>query len=493
MIHDKLLAKETWRWLSLILIVIVSVIGLYLIISRLPPPIDMSAQTDKNIPRAFGSESFTLANGMKVIVIPNHRAPVVTHMVWYLTGAADEAHGESGIAHFVEHLMFRGTQMIGPGEFSRKIRAMGGIQNAFTSQDTTAYFQSISKDHLADVMRMEADRMNNLIFPEEDVAAEQKVVIEERRQRTENDPRGYFFEQLRAMLFTNHPYGHPVIGWLHEVDALDRPHVKKFYDTWYAPNNAILIVAGDVTADELKPLAQEIYGVLPAEEVPARKWTEVPPLIALPRLELNHKDIQQPAFYRLWRVPSYAQDYETALAFDLLAEIVDGGAATRLYNHFVRETGLASSASFWFSGTQRSDAMLGLTLIPADGISLEVLEHAADQFLADLSVTSFSEEEINEARLRLQDQAVFARDSLSGPAMIIGHMVTAGVTLENIETWPTQLELVDPAAITQAAGFVSPDGYGQRPYVTGLLMPAAGNVPASEQETASFPLEEVNR
>jgi len=209
--------------------------------------------------KTFNAETFALANGMQVVVIPNHRAPIVTHMVWYRTGAIDEPPGQSGIAHFVEHLMFKGTNNFPPGAFSKRVSAMGGDDNAFTSQDYTAYFESVAVSRLADVMAMEAERMTGLLFPPDEVLSERKVVIEERRQRTENDPRAYFYEQMRSALFVNHPYGNPVVGWFQELDSLNRANVKHFYETHYAPNNAILIVSGDITAKKLKPLADKIF------------------------------------------------------------------------------------------------------------------------------------------------------------------------------------------------------------------------------------------
>lgn len=179
--------------------------------------------------KVFNAETFTLTNGMEVVVIPNRRAPVVTHMVWYRVGAADDPPGQSGIAHFVEHLMFKGTKDMPPGEFSKRVKSMGGNDNAFTGHNSTAYFQSISVGNLEAVMKMEADRMLNLTFPPDEVLSERKVVIEERRERTENDPRGYFQEQMRAALFVNHPYANPPVGWFHEVGALERENVKDFY------------------------------------------------------------------------------------------------------------------------------------------------------------------------------------------------------------------------------------------------------------------------
>ena len=237
-----------------------------------------------NYDTTFGAETFMLDNGMQVIVIPNHRIPVVTHMVWYRVGAADELPGLSGMAHYFEHLMFKGTKKLEPGEFSRTVKMLGGRDNAFTGQDYTAYFQSIAVEHLEKVMRMEADRMFNLAPPADHFASEKNVVLEERRQRTENNPKGLFGEQLRNLLFVNHPYGTPTIGWMDEIERYEWTDVKGFYEQWYAPNNAIVIISGDITVEEFKPLAEKIYGTLPAKKLPKRSRPNIPPAIGKTRL-----------------------------------------------------------------------------------------------------------------------------------------------------------------------------------------------------------------
>ena len=206
---------------------------------------------------------FTLGNGLQVLVIPDHRAPVVTQMIWYKVGAADEPPGSSGIAHFLEHLMFKGTDAIPPGQFSKIVAKNGGEDNAFTNHDVTAYFQRVAKDRLPTVMAMEADRMANLRLSKEDVATERDVILEERRSRVDNDPSSILQEQMMAALYTKHPYGIPIIGWAHEVAALDRDDALSFYKRFYAPNNALLVVAGDVEPDEVRKLAEETFGKLP--------------------------------------------------------------------------------------------------------------------------------------------------------------------------------------------------------------------------------------
>lgn len=454
---------------------------LILICLAVPPA---SAQEPPPREKAFNAESFTLDNGMRVVVIPNHRVPVITHMVWYGVGAADEAPGKSGLAHFTEHLMFKGTQTVPPGEFSKRVRALGGNDNAFTSQDYTAYFQSIAVEHLETVMTMEADRMNNLTFPPEQVDSERLVVLEERRERTENDPTGYFYEQMRSMLFTNHPYSDPVIGWLHEMEALNRENVMDFYNAWYAPNNAILIISGDVTAEKLKPLAEKTYGVLPRETVPERIWTEVPPLLATPRLVLRHPTIQQPSFSRIYRAPAMKQNKQDSLALELVSAIMSQGQNSRLYKSLVVEQKLATNAQMGYNGSAISDATLNIGATPAEGVTLEQLEQAIDAELEKLVRDGVTQQELTEAVTRLRDAYIFSRDSLQGPAMIFGHALITGSSIEDVEYWAYDIQELTVEQLNDVARrFLDPDEIYKRPYVTGYVLPeeapqaAAGDTP----------------
>lgn len=422
--------------------------------------------------KTFNAESFMLKNGMQVVVVPNHRAPVITQMVWYKTGAIDEPHGQSGVAHFVEHLMFKGTETIPPGEFSTRIKAMGGDDNAFTSQDYTAYFESVASSRLEDVMKMEADRMTGLTFPPDHVLSERKVVIEERRERTENDPRAYFGEQMRAALFVNHPYGSPVVGWLQEVDSLERDNVKRFYQDHYAPGNAVLVVSGDVTAGKLKPMAEKIFGTIPSRDVAERKWADVPPLLADSRLVLHHPSIRQPMVNRLYRVPSYGMNKDESLALQVLESILDGGAAARLYKTLVVEQKMASNAGLSYQADALSWGTLNVSLTPADDVAPEDLEFAFDEMLRTLIRDGVTETELREAKDRLKDEAVYARDSVMGPAMIFGQALTTGSTIDDVEYWPDNIEKVTARQVREVAEkYLNPDDSGTMPHVTGYLLP----------------------
>ncbi|HEY8191547.1 MAG TPA: pitrilysin family protein, partial [Alphaproteobacteria bacterium] len=432
--------------------------------------------------KSFGAESFTLDNGLQVVLIPNHRAPVIAHMVWYKTGAIDEPHGQSGVAHFVEHLMFKGSEKIPPGEFSKMVSAMGGNDNAFTSQDYTAYHESVANDRLKDVMEMEADRMIGLTFPSDHVLSERKVVMEERRERTDNDPRAYFGEQMRAALFVNHPYGNPVVGWLQELDALERENVKYFYEQHYAPNNAVVVVSGDVTMKELKPLAEKIYGPIPRRGVAERKWTEVPPLLANTRLVLHHPSVRQPVLSRVYRVPSYVQNKEESLALQVLESILDGGAAARLYKTLVVDQHMASSVDFSYQADALSDGTVNIGMVPADDVGPEELEWAFDSVLRTLITDGVTEDELRRAKDRMKDDAIFARDSLMGPAMIFGQALATGETIDDVEFWPENIEKITIQQVNDVAKkYLNPDDYGTRPFVTGYLLPPA---PKEEPEPA---------
>ncbi|WP_119679153.1 M16 family metallopeptidase [Indioceanicola profundi] len=416
----------------------------------------------------FNPETFTLANGMKVVVVTNERAPVVSHMVWYKVGSADDPPGKSGIAHVLEHLMFKGTDEIQPGEFSRTIARNGGQDNAFTSWDYTGYYQNIARDRLELVMKMESDRMTDLQLTPEIVAPEIKVVMEERNQRTENDPAARLREQLWAMLFVHHPYGTPIIGWMHEIAALDQQDALDFYKSWYAPNNAILIVSGDVTAAELKPLAESTYGKTPAGKVPERVRTTEPPTEGERRIILRDPQVQQPSWQRVWKAPSYNQGAtEHAYALQVLETVVSGGATARLYRNLVVEDKAAAGVSMFYSPSAYDLGTLGVSATPLPGGDVETVEKAVEAELAELLRDGVTAEEVETAKKRMVREAIFARDSLQGPAYIFGLGLTTGQTVEDVEAWPDRIAAVTVEQVNAAARAV----LSQNGHVTGVLLP----------------------
>ena len=414
-------------------------------------------------------ETFTLRNGLEVVVITDRRAPVVTHMVWYRVGAADEPRGLSGIAHFFEHLMFKGTREIAPGEFSRIVARNGGDLNAFTSWDYTAYYERIARDRLDMVMRMEADRMRNLRFSDETFASERDVIGEERRQRIDNNPGAVLGERMRAMLWPHHPYGTPIIGWLHEIRALDRESAEQFYRTWYAPNNAILVVAGDVDAAELRPLAERYYGRLrPTRNLPARTWVSDPPNVGPMRVTHRDEKERQPSFSRLYRAISYGTDEgRQAHALDVAMEILGGSETSRLYRALVEEQRIAVSAGARASSSGLGGGSVSVWATPAEGVELERVEAAADAVIAAFLRDGPTEAELARAKSSLAAGAIYARDSQESLARIYGASLAQGESIDDIVTWGDDIAAVTrDEALAMARQTLDLDAS-----VTGWLLP----------------------
>lgn len=423
-------------------------------------------------------ETFTLRNGMQVVVITDRRAPVVTHMVWYRVGSADEPRGASGIAHFLEHLMFKGTRRVGPGEFDETIASNGGEHNAFTSYDYTAYYQRIARDRLDVVMSLEADRMRHLRFDPELIASERDVIIEERRQRTDNVPAQILMERMRAMLYPNHPYGIPIIGWLHEMQDLSQEEAEDFYRVWYAPNNAILVVAGDIDAAELRPLAERTYGRLrPTRDLPERVWVADPPAIGPMRVSHADEKVTQPSMMRIYPALSYSTDEgRQAHALDVAMEVLGGGATSRLYVALVEEQGIAVSAGVAADLAGIGGGSLTLYATPADGVTLEQLEAAADAVIAQFLAEGPTEAETLRARNALAAGAIYARDSQETLANVFGSSLAEGESIDDVVNWEANIRAVTAAeALAEARRALDVDRS-----VTGWLLPA----PAAAEEGA---------
>lgn len=427
---------------------------------------------------------FTLSNGMQVVVVPDHRAPVVTHMVWYRVGAADEPRGKSGIAHFLEHLMFKSTEKIASGEFSRIVSRMGGQDNAFTSQDATAYFQRIHKDRLGQVMAMEADRMVNLRLTENEVLTERDVILEERRSRVENNPQAVLDEQMNAVLYYSHTYGIPVIGWEHEIARLTREDALSFYKHHYAPNNAILVVSGDVTPEEVRRLAEETFGKIPANpEITPRVRPMDPEQRAARRVELKDPRAGKPSIQRYYVTPSYvtAKPGE-AEALDLLMKIAGSGATSRLYQKLVATDKIASSAGGWYGGSSMDFGKIAIYAIPADGVSLETVEKAIDAVLADIIENGVTEAELARAKKAYLAEYIYESDNQATLARRYGWGLVVGRAVEDIEAWPERIAKVTLDDIkTAARRYLDP-----RRSVTGTLIPVAPDI---VQETDTVPSE----
>lgn len=422
--------------------------------------------------QVFNPETFTLANGLQVVVISNHRSPIVTQMVWYKAGAADEAWGKSGIAHFLEHLMFRGTRDVPPGEFSKIVAHNGGRDNAFTSYDYTGYFQNVSRDRLDLVMKLESGRMAGLTLTDDVVNPERDVILEERRQVVENRPSALLREQMNAALFLNHPYHRPVIGWEHEMRALTRDDAIAWYEKYYTPSNAILIVAGDITVEELKPLAEKYYGPIPARAVPPRMRPKEPPPRAPRRVELKDSRVPQPSITRTYLAPSYsAGATEHAYALQVFAELLGGAATSQLNRTLVLDQQLATSAGAWYDPTALDLGSFGVSASARSGTDIHDLEAALDAQIQDILTKGANEDEVERAKSRMRASAIYARDSLSTGARIIGAALTTGQTIADVEAWPERIGAVTTAQVNAAArAILMPERS-----VTGLLLPKPGS------------------
>jgi zinc protease len=396
---------------------------------------------------------FTLDNGLMVVVVPDHRTPVVTHMLWYRIGAADDPFGKSGIAHFLEHLMFKGTAKNPAGRFSQQIAAVGGQENAFTSYDYTGYFQRTSRETLGAMMAFEADRMTGLVLTDDVIASERNVILEERNQRIDNDPSARLSEQVQAAQYLNHPYHRPSIGWRHEMETLNREDALAFYRRYYQPDNAILIVAGDVTADEVRTLAEKTYGKLEKRNpLPPRVRAQEPPQIAERRVTFADLRVTQPSLQRSYLVPSFttAKDNEGEV-LDLLAYVLGGGSNSRLFRALVVEKRLATNAGSWYSGTSLDVTRFGIYGTPAAGVALEKVEAALDAEIETLRDSGPTAEELERSKSRMIADFVYAQDNQGQLARLYGAALTTGSTVEAVLARPERLRAVTAEQVRDAA------------------------------------------
>jgi len=399
--------------------------------------------------------TFTLENGLEAVVIEDHRAPVVTHMMWYKIGSADEPRGKSGIAHFLEHLMFKGTDTMAPGEFSATVEAQGGNDNAFTYYDYTGYFQRVAADRLDLMMTIEADRMRGLILSEDNVETERAVIIEERAQRTDSDPGALFGEQRRAAQYLNHPYGTPVIGWKHEAEALTREDALSFYRTYYAPNNAILVVAGDVNPDEVRAMAEAHYGpIAPTPGLGNRMRVTEPPQLAERRLTMSDPRVAQPYVIRSYLAPernSGAQEKAAALTF--LAELLGGNGTTSLMARSLQfgDAPKAVYTSAFYSGLSLDATDFGFVAVPTPDTSLADLEIAVDEVLAQFLANGVDQVAFDRIKRQLRADEVYGRDDTNGLAREYGASLTSGLTVADVQAWPDILQAVTPDDVMTAA------------------------------------------
>lgn len=411
---------------------------------------------------------FTLDNGLQVVVIEDHRAPVVVQMVWYKVGAADEAPGHSGIAHFFEHLMFKGTDDLKPGEFSAIVEAQGGNDNAFTSWDYTAYYQRVAADRLDLMMTLEADRMRDLALNDEMVSTERNVILEERAQRVDSDPGALFSEQTRAAQFLNHPYGIPVIGWRHEIAALGTQEALDFYKTYYAPNNAVLVVAGDVTPDAVKAMAEKHYGPLaPTEGLGPRVRPNEPPQLAERHMSMSDPRVSEPYFQRSYLAPTRKTgDQKKAAALTYLAALLGGSGTTSVLGKALQfGDAKAVYTSAYYDGTALDMGTFSLAIVPLPDVTLAEAEAATDAVLAKFLKDGVDPAAFARLQTQMKASEIYAKDNVDGLARRYGEALTTGLTIKDVQDWPQVLQSVTPEDVMAAAVEV----LDKRQSVTGWL------------------------
>jgi len=426
----------------------------------------------------WAPETFTLENGMDVVVLPDHRAPVVTHMVWYKVGAVDEAEGKSGIAHLFEHVMFKDTDDLEDGEFASTVSRLGGQHNAFTSWDYTAYYQRVAKQHLGKMMALEAERMTDLIIdedPEGSFITERDVVKEERRQRVDNNPGVILQEKVLAEFWEGHPYEITVIGRMEEVEALTPQDGIDFYNKYYSPENTILVVAGDVTGAEVRALADEHYGQIePSGLVDGtRKWADVPALTETQEIVHSDPKVRQPVWYRYYNGTSQKRDRDFSLALEVGLDVLGGGNTSLLYVALVEEQKLAVNVGTfaWTGLHDNGPAVLYAT--PSPGVTMEELEAAVMANLASLLETGFSDKDVARVRNSMAAEAIYARDSQQSMANLFGSWLAIGGSIDDLMTYPDDVRGVTTeaalAAVRQAFA-------ADKNYIEAQLLPAEGEL-----------------
>ncbi|GGD06734.1 M16 family metallopeptidase [Aureimonas glaciei] len=427
------------------------------------------AQAEAKRPK---NESFVLENGLQVVVLPDHRAPVVTQMVWYRAGSADEQPGVSGIAHFLEHLMFKGTTTHPAGVYSNAVSDIGGEENAFTSYDYTAYYQQVPSQSLEQMMAFEADRMENLVLSDEAVLPERNVILEERRQRIDNDPGSQLQEAVQATMYQNSHYGIPIIGWRHEMEKLSKDDAIAWYDKFYTPNNATLIVAGDVTTEQVRDLAEKTFGTVKrraeSEDRAALRPTEPEPLAAR-TVTLTDARVTQPTLQRAYLTPSdTTAEPGEAEALDVLADVLGGGTTSRLYRALVVDQAIAAGVGAYNSGTALKEGQFGVYGTPRGGGDIAAIETAIDAEIAKLLKDGITPEELERAKNRVRKQVVYERDSQTALARRYGAAISTGRTIADVDSYPDRIEKVTVETVAAVARkYLQP-----KRSVTGYLLPA---------------------
>jgi zinc protease len=397
-------------------------------------------------------EERILSNGMKILVKQDRRAPVVASMVWYRAGSMDEINGSTGVAHVLEHMMFKGTRDMPPGEFSRVIARAGGRDNAFTNKDATVYHQQLHKSQLALALRLEADRMANLVLSSDDFAREIRVVMEERRLRTDDQPKALVYEAHSAAAHEAHPYRWPVVGWMNDLENMRAEDARDWYNKWYTPNNATLVVVGDVTPDEVFALAEKYFGPIAARPLASRKSQLDPPQRGIHRVRVK-APAELPYLLMGWHAPSLRnveKDWQP-YALEMLAAVLDGSDAARLERELVRGGRLALQAGASYDGVNRGPGMFVMDVTPAPGKTVEELEQALREQIHRIVEQGVSDEELARVKAQVTAYQVFQLDSMFSQARLIGMLENAGLPYDSLELQAQKLKQVTSAQVQEVA------------------------------------------
>jgi zinc protease len=398
--------------------------------------------------------TFTLPNGLQVVVIQDHRTPVVTQMIWYKVGSADETAGKSGLAHFLEHLMFKDTAKHKAGDFTKTVQKVGGSENAFTSNDYTAYFQIVPREKLPLMMDFEADRMTGLILKDDSVLHERDAVLEEYNMRVANSPEARLNEQIMAALYLNHPYHRPVIGWHHEIEQLNREDALAFYHRFYAPNNAILVIAGDTNVNEVRPLVEKNFGKIPSRtDIPAKRVRPQEPEQVAPRtVTLADPHVEQPAMKRYYLVPSATTAAAgESPALDVLAQLMGTGSNSYLYRALVVDHPLAVAANAAYQGTALDPSQFSISVAPQHGVEFSQVEQAVDNVISNVEKNPIPAEDLERAKTQLIAESIYAQDSQATMARWYGGALATGSSIENIRSWPDRIRAVTAEQVRAVA------------------------------------------
>ena len=418
------------------------------------------------VPKIFDSKEFFLDNGLRVVLIENNRAPVVTQMIWYNVGSVDESYGKSGLAHFLEHLMFKGTKNFPDNYFSKFISSNGGSENAFTSFDYTAYYQTIPSEKIEQIIELEADRMQNLTLTKEQVSTERKVILEERYQRIDSRPPSILDESLRKSLFPNHTYGTPIIGWEHEIKSLKFDDIFNFYKKYYVPHNATVVLSGAISLEKAKKLTKKYYGQIKSNMKSIDRLSlSDPKILTNSRITYNNPDIKQKIWKRIYKVSSYKESIKEGIALDIGLKILAGGSTSILYDEFVKKRKIVSAIGGYYQGMTRDKGTVYFYAIPNKDIAILELEKLIEEKMFDALNNKITKEKFEIQKNNYEYEAIYLRDSSFQPAQIIGEALTIGMSLDEIENWNENLKnLTIKDVKTALEKFLN-----NKNYVTGIL------------------------